>query len=172
MFRSNIPTTKSESIPYNLYHLSLNPNLSGIWYPKQPDGHYTNDSNLFYETPIAKISLSPSISQCYQAIYANIKLLYNEKNDVITFNVYKPVFKGNELVILPKTFTEQEMIHDAHITEEHGVITPLNMVLLGKAAIKCPSSCDKMYYNAFNKDSKYKYGWLPSPVNIIDYHIK
>jgi hypothetical protein len=154
----------------DLYHISFNHDLEGMWTPVEPDGDYTEENvDLVTETVIAKISVSPTIEQCFQAIYANVKHLFGGRGrSKMTFAVYKPRFTGRERIILPKAFTEQRAIHDAHITEEHGIIDPTYMEYLGRVEIEVPKSSDKLYYYAFDdRSGKEPYGWLPWPVNVI-----
>jgi len=154
----------------DLYHISFNHDLEGMWTPVEPDGDYTEENvDLVTETVVAKISVSPTIEQCFQAIYANVKHLFGGRGrSKMTFAVYKPRFTGRERIILPKAFTEQRAIHDAHITEEHGIIDPTYMEYVGRVEIEVPKSSDKLYYYAFDDRSvREPYGWLPYPVNVI-----
>jgi len=92
-------TFKSRKLKTELFHISFNPNLEGYWKPKLPAGDYDeskyNDSFLFLysEIPIKKISCSPTIDKCFQAIYANVKDMM-DAHGALTFNVYQPVSRG------------------------------------------------------------------------------
>jgi hypothetical protein len=157
--------------PYpTLYHLSFNPKLEGRWSPQLPDGDglEVTDPTLHQEPDTARISLSPTVDQCFQAIYANVKHLFDDAPDkTLTFNVYQPVFTGKERIVTPDTLSRHRLIHDAHITEEHCVLDPLKMVWTGTATIKAPRLRDVVMYRAFGDKGGEIYGSLPYPIHVV-----
>lgn len=159
----------SENTP-ELFHISFRNNLEGKWSPKQPDGDYNKDTATgdLPETVEERISLSPSIEQCFQAIYANVKHLYKEGvAEELTFYVYTPVYKGDERIVYPEVLTKQKLVHDAHITKEHCLISPVYMELKGKVKIKLPDPKNNIDYYAYDiKTNKGYYGWIPGKIEI------
>lgn len=154
--------------PYpTLYHLSFNSNLEGVWSPQLPDGEYgaVSDPNLHPEPDTARISLSPTLEGCFQAVYANVKHLFKNSPDrTLEFSVYKAQFKGNERIVTPDKLSKYRMVHDAHITLEHCVLDPLKMVHVGKVIVCEPKDKDRLDYHAFGVPKSDIYGWLPHPV--------
>lgn len=156
--------------PYpTLYHLSFNSQIEGIWVPKPPDGDgvVSDDPNLFAEPGDARISLSPTLEQCFQAVYANVKHLFEQSPDgKLTFSIYTPKFTGKERIVTPDTLTKERMVHDAHITGEHCVLDPLMMVWSGQVIVDKPSDSKKIHYYAFGKKAKTYYGWVPGDIRL------
>ncbi len=153
-----------------LFHISFRGNLEGKWSPKRPDGDYDADKATgdLPETVEERISVSPSIEQCFQAIYANVKHFYKEGEiEELTFYVYTPVFKGDERIVYPEALVRQKLVHDAHITKEHCIISPTFMKLKGKVKIKRPDPKNNVDYYAYGvKTSKGFYGWLPGEIKV------
>lgn len=161
----------AKKVPDNikeLYHISFNSNLEGKWTPKKPDGDYDENtsSDLLPEVTDARISLSPTIEKCFQAIYANVKHFIKDKTP-LTFNVYTPVYSGKEWIVYPETLTKQKFVHDAHITKEHCILTPVYMKLVGKVEITTTGDKDKLEYYAYGIETKDGYyGWVPAKVTV------
>lgn len=155
--------------PYpTLYHLSFNADIEGLWKPQIPDGSYEDDPSdpaLYTEPSTPRISLSPTVEQCFQAVYANVKHLFADSPDrTLTFNVYRAVFNGREKLVHPSTLSKQRMVHDAHITQEHCVLTPLKMEWVSQVRVQEPSKQDQRPYYAFGDSSGEVYGWLPHAI--------
>lgn len=163
----------SKKVPsslHNLFHISFRDQLEGIWVPKRPDGDYDEDNwtgNL-PETTEARISLSPTIEQCFQAVFANVKSFYQKGNvDKLEFYVYKPEFKGNERIVFPEELSKNKLVHDAHVTEEHCLITPVYMKKVGKVSIKSPDPKNNVDYYAYDiKTKEGYYGHLPGKIKV------
>lgn len=153
-----------------LYHLSFNPDLEGRWTPQLPDGDglEVTDPEVHPEPDTARISLSPTVEQSFQAIYANVKHLFDDAPDkTLSFNVYVPIFTGKERIVTPDKLAQHRLIHDAHITEEHCVLDPLKMVWAGKVSIKAPRRRDVVMYRAFGDVRGDVYGSLPHPIYVV-----
>lgn len=151
-----------------LYHISFRDDLEGKWVPKRPDGDYDHetDPSLLPETTDARISLSPTIEQCFQAIYANVKHLIR-KDKALNFNVYTPVFTGKEWIVYPEVLAKQKFVHDAHVTKEHCVVSPVYMKHIGKVSITTTGDRDKLNYYTYGiKDENDYYGWVPKKVSV------
>lgn len=152
-----------------LYHLSFSSQLEGTWVPKPPDGDgiISDDPDLFPEPGDARISLPPTLEQCFQAVYANVKHLFEQSpDDTLTFSVYVPKFTGKERIVTPDILTKERLIHDAHITGEHCVLDPLKMVWSGQVIVEKPLDSKKIHYYAFGEKAKKYYGWLPGEVRV------
>lgn len=156
--------------PYpDLYHLSFNGGLEGRWSPRPPDGDYDiMDPTGEYDEPnTPRISTSPTYEQCFQAVYANVKHLFNENNyPYLIFTIYKPAFKGNEHIVLPEDLSRHRLIHDAHVTQEHCILDEVAMMHVGKVKVFKPDLNDKVHYYAFGAKTKDYYGWLPGNVRV------
>lgn len=92
----------SKDIKFKLFHLSFNGNIAGMWDPKLPDGLYGEKGDLS-EPDVPRISVSPTLKQCFQAIYPNISKYFEKENyPYLIFYVYVPLFTGNEKVWTPE----------------------------------------------------------------------
>lgn len=88
----------------------------------------------FFEPPIPRIRISPTINQCLLAMGCYIKT--PEKwNDIF---VYKP-----EQCKSIQAFN----VHDAHLTEEHWLISKTKMNYIGKIKVKAKFLIQFRYYN-------------------------
>lgn len=149
-----------------LYHLSFNASLEGVWTPKNPDGLLPEDSeyveSVYPEPSTPRISCAPTIIQCFQAIYPNVKSLFDVNNyPHLDFYVYSPVFKGGEKVMTPDELCKKRMVHDAYVTGEHCIFSPVKMDLVGKVRINRISNVVRIYYRPFNDPKLKKDSWIP-----------
>jgi hypothetical protein len=149
-----------------LYHISFDGTLNGSWQPRNPDGFSDRDSQ-FSEPDMPRISVAPTIPQCFQAIYPNVSQFFEEENyPNIEFYVYEPRFIGYERVLPPKYLTNQRMVHDAHMTDEYCILDPTFMQLVGKVMIQNTQMGPFLQYNPFNNVDNKKEFFAPS---IIDF---
>lgn len=161
----------NDSLP-RLFHISFRADLEGVWEPREPEGDYdpSIDESLVGEVIDKRISLSPTIEQCFQGVYANVKHLFTNQHKSLTFNVYSPKYNGSELIVTPETLTSQKFVHDAHITKEHCIITKVRMVKIGRVSIEEPNVKDKVNYYAYDiKDNKGYYRWVPGNIKVTPY---
>lgn len=146
----------------DLYHISFNGKLIGEWTPQPPDGDYdpeTDTVSLHGEPLTPRISVAPTLVGCFQGVYANVKHLF-KRHPELTFFIYKAEFKGNERVVYPEQLTAYKQVHDAHITQEHCILDPVEMRIVGRVTV--PETADKLVYWAFDGPQRGKpYGWLP-----------
>jgi hypothetical protein len=85
---------------------------------------------------MAAVSLAPSVTYCFRGIFPNVaKFFQKDKLPHMNFFVYCPVFKGDERIVLPTTLTKDGWVWDAHETQEHRVLDPVEMALLGEVEI-------------------------------------
>lgn len=165
----------SKDIKFKLFHLSFNGNIAGMWDPKLPDGLYGEKGDLS-EPDVPRISVSPTLKQCFQAIYPNISKYFEKENyPYLIFYVYVPLFTGNEKVWTPEILKMDKLVHDAHITGEHAILNSVEMVLYQKIKIKNTKNSKDLMYRPFD-DNKYTSRFLsPADVNIEvieTFHIK
>ena len=134
---SDVPakfTVKSKNVG-GLFHLSFSGTKAGVWSPITPAG--TEDVNPddveFGEPPVPRISLSPTLEQCFRAIYPNIDFYFKDKRyPHVDIYAYRPRFKGGERIVLPETLTQERWVWDAHVTDEHWVLDKVEMELVGR----------------------------------------
>lgn len=122
-----------------LYHLSFNKHTAITWNPRLPDGTelIPEGSENLGEPMIPRISFSPTIEQCFRAIWPNIDHYFKiKKYPYLEFFVYSPILTSNNKVVSPKVLLDERWVWDAHITDEHWVINPVKMHLLGKCRVK------------------------------------
>lgn len=97
-----------------IYHLSFNEALPTLLKPRQPSDS-GDDSSKFVEKLPPRVSFSPTIQQCFAAIYPNISHYFEEHNyPHMDMYVYCPVQWGKQ--IPPDTILEK--VWDSHITGE------------------------------------------------------
>lgn len=133
-----------------LYHISFRDNLSGIWKPQLPAGSELNSGGKYTEPDIPRICLSPTIDQCFIAIYPNISKFYEEKGiKHLTFYVYQPEGKVNAV--------NTKGVWDSHITDEKWLLEPTKMILVGEVEISVDHN-KEIWTNPFNdrkRESKF-----------------
>lgn len=118
-----------------LYHISFDGMLTGLWQPRNPDG-FTDRDSQYAEPDLPRISVAPTIRQCFQAIYPNVSQYFEEEHyPNLEFDVYQPRFIGHERVLPPNYLTSHRMVHDAHMTDEYCILDPTFMQLVGKVMI-------------------------------------
>jgi hypothetical protein len=133
-----------------LYHISLTNVLQGIWKPKDPIGGNDSNNGTFTEKILPRISVGPTIEDCFRAIYPNVsKNFEEEKLPYIDFHVYQPIFNGMERILLPSTLTDFQLVHDAHVTHEHCILDPVYMRHVSIVRINNTNKSPDMNYNPF-----------------------
>lgn len=124
-----------------LLHLSFNDNLPSTLYPRQPAGYIKpqGEPGLYYENLPERISFAPTIQQCFNAIYFNIKHLfeYSKKyNSSIKMFVYEGISDSNTTFI-SKDILKTEL-WDYHITEEIAVTSPITIKKIAEILVFNP----------------------------------
>ena len=124
-----------------LYHISFRSGLAGQWQPRAPDGLQNTDSKdaLFPEPKNPRISCSPTLEECFYAIYPNISFFFEEKHfPYMDFSVYSPVLTGTERIWTPEYLTRHHLVHDAHVTSEYSILEAVEMKYVGKLRVFNP----------------------------------
>lgn len=140
----------------NLFHISLNKNLEGIWIPGEQAGFdqvgEQEDSSWPYPEPsMHAICTSPEINRCFLGVYPNISRFFTK--DLVKsldFAVYSPEFKGEERIVKPDTLTKDKLVWDAHVTKEHRILDQVKMNLVGIIRVKNTNGVAVIKTHPFN----------------------
>lgn len=148
------------------YHISFQDNLEGIWYPTTPKGSNTSEKTDFSEPDIPRISVAPSIENCFRAIYPNISENFEiNKLPYMDFFVYHPLEIIKKKTLNWEELTKRKYVHDAHVTKETWIIEPVKMILISKIRIfNTDKPNNELFYRPFD-DEKQK-SLYHSPKNI------
>lgn len=140
-----------KQLPSELYHLSFKPTLNGRWKPRQPHGTNQDVSvktKLTYEDLPARISVSPSIEQCFWAIYPNISRFFEEKRyPYIIMYVYRPRITYRTRILENRQVRRH--VHDAHVTGEICILSSVVMEKIAKIKIYNPVKNPEVKYRMF-----------------------
>ena len=167
---SEAPIATKGTFDYNrkLYHISFRSDQEGVWNPRNPDGSQVKSkkkSGVKKEPNLPRISMAPTVEQCFQAIFPNISQYFEEKNyPHMDFYVYSPVFKGNERVLTPTELTRKGYVHDAHMTDEHCVLDKVQMKLVQKIRVFNTNKNEFLKYKPFGNDSSEERWFAPNHV--------
>lgn len=154
-------TTKAKPGIQDLYHISFkNHTFQGMWHPDNPAGFeeeqesapgVVGDQSFPYPEPsLPRISVGPTIDQCFRGVFPNVAKLFEEKNyPYMEYNVFQPKFKGTERLILPKELTSQRIVWDACVTEEHCILDSVWMQHTGKVRIFNTNASPTMFIHPF-----------------------
>lgn len=154
-------TTKAKPGIQNLYHISFkNHTHQGIWRPGNPDGFdvtqesapgVVGDAAFPYPEPnLPRISVSPTIDQCFRGVFPNVSQYFEEKNyPYMEYSVFQPRFKGTERLILPSELTAKRIVWDACVTDEHCILDNVQMVYAGKVRIFNTNASPTMFIHPF-----------------------
>lgn len=129
-----------------LYHISFNKALPRYLYPRQPSGLHNPDditkqtkNTLFAENLPPRVSFSPSVTECFRAIWPNIhKYFTQHKYPYMEMYVYGLV-KGNEnQMFTPKQMTDRQQLWDAHYTKEHCFLSKVKIEKIARIKVMNP----------------------------------
>lgn len=123
----------------SLFHISFNGNLPNTLFPRQPE-----DSNFKKKktSPLTedlpnRVSFSPSIQQCFSAIYPNVSKYFEElKYPYMTFFVYSPIMNTGKKLKRELVYSK---VWDAHFTEEECFYTKVDIRKVAKINILRPN---------------------------------
>lgn len=145
------------------YHISFKGNLAGLWEPKTPAGGDSKGNMTEPDTP--RICVSPTIGKCFQAIYSNVSKYFEKENyPYMEFYVYAPEHVLRKDIIYPDELTKKRFVWDAWVTDEHWLLVPTVMKLVGKVRIMNTNENESMSGHPFN-DKKIKVRYM-FPKNI------
>jgi len=149
-----------------LFHISFKSDLPTIIDPKRADGIYEDEplyeEEVYPEPDIPRFSCSPSIVQCFQAVYPNVKNFFDlEHYPHLDFYVYSPELTKNTKLLTPEELTKKRTVHDAFVTKEHAILSSVKITKVAKIRIKNISKVEKIYYHPFNDPKEPKDSWVP-----------
>jgi hypothetical protein len=155
----------SEAVAPKLYHISFRGNLQGVWTPRNPDGHELEKPKHDSEPDLPRISCSPTIEQCFQAIYPNISHLFEvEKYPYMDFYAYSPEVKATTRVLTPSELTSKRMVHDAHMTQEHCILDPVFMRLVSRVRVRNTNKHPFLNHRPFGDPTRQERSFAPGKV--------
>ena len=145
-----------------LYHLSFNRRLDKQpLVPRQPHGSEISETkeSIYTERLPDRVSFSPTVEQCFMAIYPNISKYFEEENyPYIRMYLYQAL-PDSKTTYIP----EDEVLNnipDAHVTGEVCVTSPVRVKLLGEVEISITKE-EVWYFDYDNpKLSRYKRTFL------------
>lgn len=123
-----------------LYHISFNGKLAGVWDPefnqKEDDSHPAEPvapgDEWYPEPSVGRVSVAPTIEGCFRGVWANLSSIFYPH---MNFYVYSPVFKGSERVVTPNVLVKDRIIWDAHVTQEYLILDEVEMKLVGEVQV-------------------------------------
>lgn len=126
-----------------LFHISFNKALPTFLYPRQPSGLFNPDditkapkNSIFAEHLPPRISFSPSVAECFRAIWPNIHKYFTKfKYPYMEMYVYTLVKGDHKAMYTPEFMTDQNKLWDAFYTKEHCFLTKVKVKKLAKIRI-------------------------------------
>lgn len=137
-----------------LLHLSFRDNLTSPLIPRQPADSVGDISDIdynssTYENLPDRVSFAPSIEQCFWAIYPNISHLFEEeKYPHMDFYLYRGIPNSRTKYIDNKEVLAN--VHDAHVTGEICVTTPIKIERIKHVRIFNCTGNKEIKYRMFN----------------------
>lgn len=129
-----------------LIHLSFKDDLEGVWSPKQPLAE-----DWTKEPGVRRISVSSGIRGSFWALYPKISQYFEEQElPSLTMYAYGPQLNKDTVVIPPTTLTKRRYVHDAHMTQEHWILSSVYMKLLFEVTIYNTNKSPDQLYRPFN----------------------
>lgn len=103
------------------------------------------------EPEYPRISVSPSIEQCFWAIYSNIsKYFEKEHYPYMEFTVYSPIITDSVKLMSNEEIVKKRLVHDAHVTEEVFILSRVEMKKRFTIRIKNCLKNKEIWYYPFN----------------------
>lgn len=161
---------RGSDIAVPLYHISLQNDLEGLWRPKAPDSPFDipKKPSIITEMPLPRICVAPSIEQCFWAIYPNISHYFEDEDyAAMCFTVYRPILNAYTPVVDTNVLTQQELVHDAHVTGEHWLLGDTFMVAEDQICIKNTCHGEFVQFQPYNSE---RAGWWDLAPKHVDYH--
>lgn len=156
----DIEKLQSKGYEERLFHISFRKFDREVWAPRPleggiPDGEYEYDpENPQLEPSFARISVAPTPLGCVQAMWKNIKHLFDE-HDVVHANLYEVRILKSTKVIRPELLTSNNLVQDAHMTGEVWILSPVEVRFQSfmEIAIDPKKMNDLLTYSPFEDSS-------------------
>lgn len=172
-----VPT---KNIKPPLYHLSFSDELAGkVLKPKPAKNLETKEKspkeadNFLSEYCPVRLSVSDSVEGCYYALYSMLNNLWTHvypDADVLEMYLYKVIPTSNTKILHNEDIVSNFMIHDAHITREHGVLGDFKLELVKQMRFKEQRDFDRrkgIHFKPYN-DDKNELWFLSAPMLVDD----
>lgn len=172
----SIPSSRLKNLGVKeLYHISFNGKLEGLWDPEfnqKPDENHPevpdpNKEEWYPEPNIGRISVAEDIQGCFTGVYPNVSKYFEvNKYPNMNFFVYSPVFKGDERVVTPGILTADRLVWDAHVTGEYLILDEVEMKLVGEVQIANTNKIPTGYTHPFNDKKEPKASIGPQRISV------
>lgn len=153
-----------------LYHISFNRHLPLVMNPRQPWGSEVEpteeelknekppdpDAWIFAEFQTPRVSFSPSLFKCVQAVYANTHQLFESKRGLkegLEFAVYRHDLRTKSRIMTPDELSKKRLVWDAHITQEYCFLDPVSIYFCGTVIVRLTEAVVGMKVYPFNDKS-------------------
>lgn len=116
------------------------------------------DAWIFAEFQTPRVSFSPSILKCVQAVYANMHPEFQSPKGLkfgLEFAVFRFDTRSHSRVLTPEDLSKKRSVWDAHITEEYCFLDPVQVYFCGTVMAKVAPNIKGMMVIPFN-DKKMK----------------
>lgn len=123
-----------KAIPW-LYHISSNANLPAKMKPQLPKGSDDKDQGDFKEFDQPRVSFAPSVFNCLQALIPNVyQHLFSAEGQKRGYDFYVYRMKAGQdvRIMTPAELTKDHLVWDAHVTHEHCVLDPVEVINCGR----------------------------------------
>jgi hypothetical protein len=144
-----------KAIPW-LYHISPDGKLPAKFIPRLPAGSEEKNQGVFKEFNVPRVSFSPCVFRCLQAIIPNVyEQLFSEEGQKngCEFYVYRMKSGQNVRIKTPEELTKEHLVWDAHITHEHCVLDPVEVINCGKVNARVDKSDPGLTIYPYNDHS-------------------
>lgn len=156
---------ETKSLP-KLLHISFDDSLEGVMNPRDPVSD-DNNSSKFPEPEQPRVCFSPTVKQCFIAIYPNVSKFFEKENyPYMDFYVYQAMLTGDERIVYPGELTNQRKVHDAHVTDEHWVLDPVRVKKIQHVRIKNTNNNGELNYRPFGDPNEHPVFLAPKNIKI------
>lgn len=143
-----------------LYHISFDRKLPEILRPRQPYGselqkkNASEEENIFAEFKTPRVSFSPSIYHCLQAVYPNTHQIFQSSRGLkegVEMAVYRLDDQKKARAMTPTDLCRAHAVWDAHITKEHCFLDPVRIYFCGIVNIRVEKNIKGLMVHPFNE---------------------
>lgn len=154
-------TIKAKPGRADLFHISFKDKaFRGMWKADNPAGFeepqegtqgVVGDTSWPYPEPsLPRISVGPTIEQCFRGVFPNVADFFQKKNyPYMQFSVFSPKFVGTERIITPEELSKQRMVWDACVSEEHCILDDTWMEYVGNVIVYNTNKSPTMFIHPF-----------------------